>query len=222
MAQKKSMFPYRISEQVADLNTKLAYITDNAGRFRISVPELELLTTRVNAVNAAHSAASNKDTRSKLDVAARVELIKLAQEDMRRIINYYINNSPQATEVDYEALRIPRSGHHTPLPAPDSVPRIGHISSADLAVTVPFSDARHNKRAKPEGVYGIEAFYQLGGTPPTSVTTMTEHTTETASPLRIKFTFDDEFKIVYLAFRWVGTRGDYGPWSGIYKIGISR
>jgi hypothetical protein len=26
---------------------------------------------------------------------------------------------------------------------------------------------------------------------------------------------------VYLRFRWVGTRGDYGQWSGVYKAIIT-
>jgi predicted nucleic-acid-binding Zn-ribbon protein len=46
--------------------------------------------------------------------------------------------------------------------------------------------------------------------------------TATASPMRLQFEFDDEFKVLYLAFRWIGTRGDYGPWTDIHKITIAR
>ena len=222
MKAKNPLFPYRIDEQVADLNTKLAYIIANAMRFNIIMDKIQELQTLVNLVNVAHEAASNVDTRTKLDVATRLEAIAHAQEAMRKVIEFFIADSPQATAVDYEALNIPPKGHHSPLPAPDSVPGIGHITSADLAVIVPFFDARSSKRAKPEGVYALEAYYQLGGEQPDSISNMTERATDTASPLRLQFEFDDAYQILYLAFRWIGTRGDYGPWSEIHKINISR
>ena len=222
MSTKTSLFPQKIDEQVSDLNTKQGYITSNAARFGVTGTELETMHERVTAVNTAHAAASNKDTRTRVDVAVRLEALRLAKADIRKIIEFRIAGNPNATEVDYEALSIPRPGHHSPLPAPEFVPGIGHISSSDLHVIVPFFDGKNNKHAKPAGVYAIEAYYQLGGEQPASIVSLTERATDTSSPLRIRFEFDDEFKIVYLAFRWIGTRGDYGPWSEIHKVAIAR
>jgi hypothetical protein len=91
-----------------------------------------------------------------------------------------------------------------------------------LGVSVEFFDAESDKRAKPEGVQGIEVCTQLGGETPTDPATMSERKIFTSSPVHLQFGFEDEFKIVYLVFRWVGTRGDYGPWSAIYKVVIAR
>ena len=222
MSAKKTLFPQKIDEQVADLNMKQGYIVPNAERFGITTAEIEAIQERINAVNTAHSAASDKDTRTRVDVAVRLEALHLAKADMRKLIEFRIAGNPNATDVDYEALSIPRPGRHSPLPAPDYVPGIGHISSSDLTVIVPFFDGKNNKRAKPVGVYAIEAYYQLGGDRPASIVNLTERATDTSSPLRVRFEFDDEFKIVYLAFRWIGTRGDHGPWSEIYKVAIAR
>lgn len=222
MSSKHPLFPRKIDDQMADLNTKLAYIIANAMRFQIVMDHIQQLQTLVGLVMAARDAAANADTRTRLDIATRNEAIKNAQDAMRKVIEFYIADSPQATAVDYEALNIPTKGYRTPLPVPDSVPGIGHITSIDLAVIVPFFDARSSKRAKPDGVYAIEAYYQLGGEQPDSISAMTERATDTASPLRLQFAFDDAYRMLYLAFRWIGTRGDYGPWSEIHKVSIAR
>jgi hypothetical protein len=51
---------------------------------------------------------------------------------------------------------------------------------------------------------------------------MTERKVATSSPVWIQFEPKDEFQVVYLAFRWIGTRGDYGQWSEIRKMVIVR
>ena len=219
---KNPLFPTKIDAQVADLNTKLNYLQTNATRLAIPSTELSGLDTLVTDVNTAQAAAGNLDMRSKIDVAVRDEAIQKAQTAMRKVIDFYVADSPNATAVDYEALSIPRPGPHSPLPPPDRVPGIGHITSSDLAVFVPFFDGLTGKHGKPPGVQAIEVYYQLGGDPPASITVMSERVVATASPVHIQFGFDEELKILYLVFRWIGTRGDYGPWSEIHKISIAR
>jgi hypothetical protein len=216
------LFPLGISDQIADLNSKRNYLNVNVSRFGIPSADMTRISTQVNDAIAAHTKASDRDTRTKLDVANRLLTIKTAQKTTRKVINYYVVDNPNTTIVDYEALNIPRSGPHPHLPPPGDIPGIGHITSAYLGVTIPFFDARTGKLAKPEGVQHIEAFYKLGGDPPTDISEMTKLKNSTASPMHIQFEPDKEMEILYLVFRWVGTRGDYGPWSEIYKISISR
>jgi hypothetical protein len=219
---KHPLFPTTIEEQISDLHTKVNYLTENATRFGIPASELTKLSGLVANVDAAHAKMLDKDTRTKLDTANQTEAILLAQAEARKIIEYYVVGNPETTPVDYEALRIPVPGHHTPLPSPTHAPGLGHITSEDLGVTVPFHDAQHNIKGKPDGVYAIEGYYKLGGTPPADISELSEKATATASPMHLQFEFADEFKILYLAFRWIGTRGDYGPWTDIHKIAIAR
>jgi hypothetical protein len=222
MSSKHPLFPSTIEAQISDLHTKQNYLVANATRFGIPDTELTKLSALVDNVDAAHVKVQDKDNRTKLDTANQQRAIRQAQIEMRKIIVFYVIENPATTPVDYEALSIPVHGPNTPLPSPGDIPGIGHITSTNLAVTIPFFDAFSDKRAKPVGVYAIEGYTKLGGDPPAGIGELTEKNTATASPMRLQFEFDDEFKVLYLAFRWIGTRGDYGPWTDIHKITIAR
>jgi hypothetical protein len=219
---KHPLFPKAISEQIADLNSKRNYLKTVASRLGIPTAEITKIDTQVNAVFAANAAASDPDTRTKLDTANRRQAISTAQENIRKVIVFYITGNPNTTNVDYEALSIPRPGPHPHLPPPEHIPGIGHITSSYLAVIIPFFDGQTGRRGRPDGVRSIEVLYKLGGEPPTDVSEMTEHKVENASPMRLQFGFNDYMKTVYLVFRWIGTRGDFGPWSEIYEVSIAR
>jgi hypothetical protein len=224
MSSKLPLFPTAIDAKVHDLTVKQTYLASIAKRTGIAIPDAEItaLAQLVLNVNAAYDKTTNPDTCTKLDFTARDEAIESAEFQFRRVIEFYIVGNPAATKVDYEALRIPEPGPHPHLPAPKFMPGIGHITSSNMIITVPFFDLQTGKRAKPPGVHAIEAYYQVGGIPPESVTQLSERAIDTASPLELKFSPDDVSKIVYLAFRWIGTRGDYGPWTIIYSINILR
>jgi hypothetical protein len=219
---KKPFFPRKVDDKVADLNMKKDYLEENNLRFNIPHIELATLDTEVTEVNTLHAIASNKDMRSKIDVAKRNEAITVAQLTTRKVIDFYVVKSPNTTAVDYEALRIPTSGPFSPLSPPKHAPGIRHLASNSLGVSAEFFDAESDRRAKPEGAQGIEVCIQVGGEMPTDPATMSERRIFTSSPIHLQFGFEDELKIVYLVFRWVGTRGDYGPWSEIYRIVIAR
>jgi hypothetical protein len=219
---KHPLYPAGIKEQVADLNTKKTYLHANSSRLGIPQAELTTIDTQVDAVNDAQAAVDDKDNRTKIDTATRDLALVTAETTLRKTIDYYVVGNPASTPVDYEALRIPQSGPHPVLPPPEDAPGIGRISSASLAVLVSFFNLKTGKLAKPPGAHQIEAYYQVGGEPPTDISAMTGRKTSTRSPMRIQFDFGDEFKMVYIVFRWVGNRGDYGPWSEIHKVVIAR
>jgi hypothetical protein len=219
---KHSLFPDTIESKVADLNTKNNYLKVNAGRFGISSADISKVNTLVTAVNTAHTKASDLDMRTKTDIANRKQAIRTAQETVRKVIAYYVIGNLNTTDVDYKMLNIHRPSPYPHLPAPEHIPGIGHIISEDLTVVIPFFDAQTGKRAKPEGVRSIEAHYKIGGEPPTNPSDMTGHKVDTASPMRLQFEFGNEMEVLYIVFRWIGTRGDYSPWSEIYKIVIAR
>jgi hypothetical protein len=219
---KKTLFPRTVEAQVADLNTKIHYLKPNGARLGISAPETALLEAQINALNAAHVTARDRERRSRFDVAVRNSAILTAQTSMRRIIDFHVVGNPDATEVDFEALSIPRRGPHPHLPLPTAAPGIGRIASIDLIVRVPFFEARTGRRGKPAGVQAIEAFFRLGGEPPTDVDDLTAHVQATASPLRIPFDPAHTNELLHIVFRWVGTRGDFGPWSQIHTAVITR
>jgi hypothetical protein len=215
--EKNTLFPRTVNEAVANLNTDCTYLEVSGTRLGIPPNETAALRTQVDDLNVKHTKAGNKDLRSKLDVAERDMAVETTQMTTRKIIDFYVIGNPNATPVDYEALNIPSKPHHL-LPSPEHAPGIGHIVSEDLNVHIPFFDAQTGKLGKPEGVYAIESYLKLGVEPPKDISEMTERKVATASPIHIPFDVENEFETLHIVFGWVGTRGDYGPWSEMHKV----
>jgi hypothetical protein len=219
---KSTLFPVKIDDLVNDLRSKHDYLKSAQARLAIATAHMTQMTETLAAVDTAYAQTTDREKRTPLATARLHEALDNAKEIFRKHIEFYVEHNPAATPVDFEALHIPPSGGGTPLPVPEATPGIGHISSADLEITIPFFDAKNGHHAKPEGVYALETYFKIGGDEPIDISLLSEKAMTTSSPQRIRCNFDDEFKIAYLAFRWIGTRGDYGPWSSIHKISVAR
>jgi hypothetical protein len=216
------LFPIAINERVDDLNAKVSYLKANAGRLGIPKAEIEEAAKLVNEVNRTQEAMNDSKRRSAFDREARDNAMIAAIAYLRNMIAHYISGNPNATTDDFDALRVYRQGPRRLLPPPEQEPGIGQIAFKDFAAVIQFFDIETGRRAKPAGVMAIEAIYQLGGDPPENVDSMTARKTGTASPIIVQFSSDDEFKMLYIAFRWIGTKGDYGPCTRIYKVVVAR
>lgn len=191
-------------------------------RLKIPATVAEELTATKVAVDTAYAKKQDADNRTKLDTIALHEALGEAHKVFRRYLHYYVKYNRAAMPGDFEALYMPVPGRRSSLPAPSDTPGIRSVKSDNWAVTVIFFDAKSNRRAKPDGVRGLEVYYKLDGGEPDGIEQLTAHAIATASPLRLQFEMEDRFKKVYLAFRWLGTRGDYGPWSDLYKVNVSQ
>jgi hypothetical protein len=220
--EKFSLFPRTIDALVEDLNQKKSHLEANAARLQIPPSALESIVMTVDAVNAAKAVTDDRERRSKNDTDTRDRALHAAKTLLRRIIEFYVVDNPAATPEDYETLHIPVPAPHHLLPPPELAPGIRRLYSEDFVLVALFFDAATGRNAKPEGVKYIQAACQLGGTPPATVDAMIERRNATASPMRIPFDVDGDFEILYIAFRWIGTRGDFGPWSEIYRVVIVR
>jgi hypothetical protein len=219
---KQPLFPRPLAEAIADLNLKRNYLTTNATRFGIETSDLSKIETSVNAAQAAYEKAREPKARTTIDIDNRNVAIKKAQGILRKLIGYYVVGNANATEADYDILRIPVPGLHPPLPDPEHVPGISSLTSRDLSIYASFFDTTNGHRGKPAGVQSIEACFKVGGEPPAGPGEMSERRVGTDSPMRLQFEFEQMFQLAYIAFRWVGTRGVYGPWSDIHKVSIAR
>jgi hypothetical protein len=219
---KYPLFPAKISAVVADLNTKKQYIEENNDKFNIPATEIALIKAQVDEVNRAYVEARDKDMRSKFNISTRNWAIITAKKTMRRIIDYYIAGKPNTATIDYEGLHIAQPNYRHVHSLPRYSPKVIRIVSHELDIIATIIDSNTGKRTKPEGIQYIEVYYQFDGEYPTDANTMPEHKLFTSSPIRLKFTPHDEYKFVYFACRWVGTRGDYGIWSEIHKKIIIR
>lgn len=218
------MFPRKINSRISDFHTKFNYLSVIAKRAGIDIPD-EVITDMaqlVYNVDLANVPMMDVDNRNKRDRIRRNETADEAQQFIRRIINFYIVGNPAATDGDYESLHVEKKGYHPELPAPVVSPGIRRIHSQDMCLHVEFFNSATFRRAKPEGVSSIEVYYKLGGEMPRNVSELTERAVGTSSPMVIWFSSDDEMKMIYAAFRWIGTKGDYSPWTEIYRTVLTR
>jgi hypothetical protein len=216
------LFPINLNDLVSDLNAKLSYLEANADRLRIPPSEQADIAAKVAAVNAAKAVTDDRLHRVRGDVPARSRAINAAKTALRYVIRVYVRAAPEATTADHETLHIYMPRTLRQFPIPESAPGIGEIRLRNSFFTARFFNLATGRKAKPEGVQFAQAAFQLDGEPPASVNAMPERQRAATSPMRISFDDDGDYETLYIAFRWVGMRGDAGPWSDIYRVGIAQ
>jgi hypothetical protein len=213
------MFPRKIAETVDDLHVKDDYLKSTS-KFDISEALTIALAEAVAEVDAAHAKAMDKATSTKVDTLNQELAIEKAKKLFRMAIDTHVRYSTNLTEADCIVLRIPQPGTSHPLPEPTDQPGIRNLISRTLRVEGEYFDIATGKRGKVLGARELEVYYRIGGDEPSSIAELKERTIVTRNPIVLQFAEGDAYKFVYLAFRWIGTRGGYGPWTQIYRIMI--
>jgi hypothetical protein len=223
---KNPFFPRNLDALVEDMNMKVLYLEANGDRLGIPPFERAVIRAQINAVNAAKALTDDRDRRSKKSIETRDRDLLTTKDTLRRITGYFVKDNPNTTPEDYEALHIYRpGGERQRLLPPGFAPGIGQLSSQNSVLTVPFFDATTGKRRKPDGAQFIEAVYRFGDQLPENADSLIaggDTYISTTSPMRIPFDIDADYKILIIAFRWIGTHGDHGPWSEIYRVVILK
>jgi hypothetical protein len=80
-----------------------------------------------------------------------------------------------------------------------------------------YCDRDNHHRAKPHGVRGAEICWAVLDAPPREIAEMIHSSFSLRTPHRMTFDGDWRGKSVYFTFRWVGTRGEHGPWGIINR-----
>ncbi|MDR1102343.1 MAG: hypothetical protein LBL42_01165 [Tannerella sp.] len=222
---KNPLFPRTLNALVKDLNEKQSYLEANAERLGIPSSELDVIREQVDAVNEAKAATDDRDMCSKHDIDVRNRAMRTAKGTLRRVTGYFVRDNSDATSEDCEVLHVYRRSKEARqlLSPPESAPGIGQISSKDSVLTVPFFDPATGRRGRPEGVQFMEAVYRFGGKAPARAEFLTDGSVcITASPMRLPMKPGGNVKVLHIAFRWIGTRGDFGPWSKIYRVTLLK
>ena len=162
----------------------------------------------LTALNALRMATQTKDeTRAAVEALART----LAGQVQKR----------PATTNDQRVglgITVPKAGP-TPSPVPSTAPTMQKIDTGTRSILNLFyaDSATPTKLAKPAGVQFAEIREQIGGTAPVDPETMPLLAMEGRAPYRADFAPADIGQTVWLALRWVNTRGQAGPWSEIFS-----
>jgi hypothetical protein len=159
-------------------------------------------SAHIAAKQAAMAAKQTKDeTRSTLTAAIR-PLVRRLQA------------SPVVTDAERAALGINVRGGGGPIGPPTTAPLVSIECGNRLQHTLRFVDsATPTRRAKPEGVLGVEIWNKVGTTPPANESELRFVAVDTNQPYVLDFDATDGGKTAYYWLRWVNPTGERGPWS---------
>lgn len=123
---------------------------------------------------------------------------------------------PNVDDAEREALGITvrRTPPFAPDPAPISRPVVSINIDQRFRHGVEFADeTTPTSRRKPRGVEGAELRFSIGDAPPANPEDWSFAAIDHETPYLKVFDPADAGKRCHWAARWVGNRGDFGPWS---------
>lgn len=195
----------------------IGVIEPNVVMWGILPADFTALTDKQSVWSYAYEKASSKQNRTMADVQAKDDARVLYEKAIRVFVAQWLASNTRVTDSDRESLGLTvRTGTHTPVPPPSTLP-IGNIDfSVNLQHSIHYFDqTTPQHRAKPAGVHGCEIWMKIDGQAPVKTSELFYLATDTRSPHVLTFDGDQAGKMVYYRLRWVNRRGEPGPWSNI-------
>ena len=152
--------------------------------------------------------------------ANRNEFLLEYSDEISVIIEDFLLNNPLVTAADKLSFHIHiLGGPKVPLPTPTST-GVAKISYKEpLAHYFSFLDSVTGKRAKPKGVSVVQLRYIIDTVPPASVSDCNETIFLNRKQTKVIFTSADEGKKAYYFARYANKRGNFDPWTAMFRLG---
>lgn len=189
-------------------------ITAAPARYMLTAADATAISTAVNAYAAAYAVNADPATKNKVTVIAKNNT-RAAAEALCRQYASLIKPNAGITDEDKIAIGVPPiNKERTPVPVPQTSPMLGILDATPGAHTLRFSDSTTpDSPAKPYGAVQLQVFVAVGDAPVTSPETATYQGSHTRNAVRVTFPPGQDGKMATYFARWVGIRGDVGPWS---------
>jgi hypothetical protein len=192
----------------------VAGIGANAGAYGAGPSDVDTMTGVVDEFESALTIAKAPPTRTKLTVAAKVIARGQAASVCRRyaiLIKY--NNA--ISDVDTLAIGVePVNNNREPVYCPQSTPMLSIAGSAPGSMTMRYCDANTpDSGKKPAGAFQLELYLAVAPEPIENPETAVKYRAFTRNPIYVVWNEADDKKTATIWGRWIGRRGDTGPWS---------
>lgn len=181
------------------------------------------------AVSAANTAfqseyvlATTAATRTKVTIANK----DLKRNQLTALCRQYaqvVQSNAGITQDQKTALGLTvRDTKPSPIPAPATSPILTVLGATPSQLTVRYADQNTpTKRAKPNGVIGIQFAYATSATVVSDPNVLPLEIMITKNPVGLDFAASDNGKTAYIAARWITRRGLTGPWSNIVTFTVA-
>lgn len=204
------------------LESFLEYVNVNFAALGLTIAE----NAELQAFGAAWLNAYQEQLDAETNLAAKTQSKVTAKSNLEPFVRQLvkaIQANRAVTNEQRAALQITipdtiRTATPTPATRPmariDNSQRLRHIHHF-------FDESTPSSKKKPDGVRGCEIWIKIGGPTPSGVEGFERETEDTRTPHTIDFDAADAGKLVHYIYRWVNTRGEFGPWSETVSATIS-
>ena len=165
-----------------------------------------------------------------LDPAKRTHAVVQEKNDARKdyeaavrpFIQGQLMHNPRVTDADRLNMCLPVYDR-TPTPAapPASYPELDIDFSQIARHTLRVRDSELKGSGRPKHVVGFEIWRRIGGQTEPGIRDMQLVGQAPRSPHTLEYDFSERSLLAWYALRWVNTRGEKGPWSGIISAIIA-
>lgn len=210
--------PARDANALLWMNAFSSGISADPAKFELSEADAETISQAVSEFQEALAVATNEATRTKGTVNTK-DTKRNAAETLCR--HYAVQIKHNAGISDASKLDIgirPVNNDRSPIFCPQTSPILSIIAATPGAHTLRYSDSFTPDSAKrPFGAAALQLFGYIGDEVTDNVSLAHLIDTATRNPVVAVFQPEDDGKMITYFGKWIGRRGDTGPWS----LGVS-
>jgi hypothetical protein len=210
--------PYNDQEFLTWLLNLLGYIPSlGLDHLGIPVAEYNDLKGKANKFQDAFLVAAEPVSRTKVTVQEKNETRRAAEKTVRQFAKQHLTYSDLLTDADRNGLGLPiHKRSRTKAPVADDSPGFDLNTSTPGRIGLRFFERGNNhKSAKPAGQVLVETRWTISEQPIVAWEDLIHSEISVDLLLTLEFVGSSRGRKVYVAARWVNTRGKKGPWSEI-------
>jgi hypothetical protein len=221
MPDRRGPIPPKDADFNTYINTAIPYLQANDARLGVSGPNVNALVGFLNDWNVLFPKTKDRTQRT----PALTEEKNKLRDKIETLLRKVYADIPESalTTNDRNKLNLPeRDTVPTDTELPDNPPNIDlkdNGVSFQKVLAHNFEDPDFD--GKPDGVNLINAAWHIGDNPPAHPKDFDNDKDFSTALFKIQFDAVDSGKKVRIAIRYIGNRGQEGPWSKAISVGIT-
>jgi len=189
-------------------------ISANSGLYMLTNTDAAAISAAVSAFETAYFAANDKSTRTEAAVSLKNQTRNSAEQICRQYAMTIKINAGISDQAKIDIGVRPENNSREPINVPQTSPLINVLGNTPGTQTLRYSDSTTpDSAAKPFGAIQLQLFVAIEDVPTVNADDAAYYGAFTKNPIPVVFAEADDGKVASYFARWVGRRGDHGPWS---------
>lgn len=211
------------AEAIAEGKVRVIYAKANAASLNMAEADI----TPLEEALADFEEAYNEKVTLKAQAEASVQNSEEKRADWERLDRAFNGRmqSDLAVTDEQRALMLLNIYDDTPTAASlvETYPAGQVDTSQKLRHVISWRDSgTPTSRAKPDGVWGCEIYYKIGGDPPVDAKECEQAAMDRSSPYLFEFEGANANQTVYYLLRWIMNSGEKGAWSPLFSATVTN